>query len=92
MKTKGKFIVRTTVQHVTKDEATTDYFQRIIGHYHKWLAEAFGQGYRYTSDLDGLEGFKNDYLPNPYNTNKEAYNGSNVMPDVNAYVKNYKYA
>ena len=65
---KGKVIARTTVQHVTNGEAATDDFHRSIGHYHKCLAEDFGRGNHYASDLDGLEGFTNDDVPNPYET------------------------
>ena len=64
MTAKGKAIVRTTVQHVTKYEAVTDDLQRSIGHYHKCLDEDFGRGENYASNLDGLEGFKNDDVPN----------------------------
>ena len=84
-------IVRTTDQHVTKDESGNGDFQRIIGHYHKCLAEAFFRGDHYASDLDGLEGFTNDYLPNPYKTYEEAYNGSNAMLDADDYVNNSEF-
>ena len=87
---KGMVIEKTTVQHVTNDEAATDDFQSIIGHYHKCLAEDFGQGYHYASDLDGLEGFTNDDVPNPYKAYGEAYNGPNLMLNVDDYVKNTK--
>ena len=70
-------ISSTTFQNVTKDEAATDDFWRSIGHYHKWLAEYFGKGDHYASDLYGLEGFKNDDVPNPYETYKESYNDTN---------------
>ena len=89
---KGNVIARTTVHNVTKDEAATDYFQGGIGHYYKCLAEAFGQGYHYASDLDGLEGFKNNDVPNPYKAYVEEYNGPNLMLDVDDHVKNYEYA
>ena len=62
---KGQVIARKAVHHVTKEEAATDYFQGIIGHYNKCLADNFGQGNHYASDLDGLEGFTNDDAPNP---------------------------
>ena len=88
MTAKGLVIASTTAQHVTKDEAATSYFQRIIGHYHKCLAEAFGQGDHYASNLDGLEGFTNDDVYKLYETYKEAYNGTNVMLDTDEYVNN----
>ena len=56
------------------------------------MAEAFGQGYHYASDLDGLEGFKNNDVPNPYKAYVEAYNGPNLMLDVDDHVKNSEYA
>ena len=71
---KGKVISRKTDPHVTKDEAATDYFQRSIGHYHKFLAEDSGIGDHYASDLDGLGGFTNDDVPKPSKTYEEAYN------------------
>ena len=66
--TKGKAISRITVHNVTKDEAATDDFQRSIGHYRTCLSEDFGRGDHYASNLDGLEGFTNYYVPNPYKT------------------------
>ena len=65
---KGKVIARTTVHHVTKDEAATDYLQNSIGHYHKCLAEAFGRGDHYARNLYVIEGFTDDDLPKPYKT------------------------
>ena len=38
--------------------------------------------------MDGLEGFANDDVPNPYETYEEAYNGPNAMLDVDDYVNN----
>ena len=38
--------------------------------------------------MDGLEGFANDDVPNPCETYAEAYNGPNVMLDVDDYVNN----
>ena len=90
MTKKGKFIESTTVQNVTKKESTTDDSQRIIGHYHKCLAEDFGRGDHYASNLDGLEGFKNDDVTNPYKTYEYAYNGPNAMLDADDYVNNSK--
>ena len=55
----------TTAQNVTKDEAAADDFQRIFGHYHKYLAEDFGRGDHYARYLDGLERFTNDDVNNP---------------------------
>ena len=52
------------------------------------MAEAFGQGYHYSNNLDSLEGFTNDGVPNPYETYKEAYNGPNEMIDIDDYVNN----
>ena len=83
-------IARKSVHHVTKEEAATDYFQGIIGHYNKCLADNFGQGNHYASDLDGLEGFTNDDAPNPWETYKEAYNVPNAMLDVYDYVNSDK--
>ena len=85
---KGQVIARKAVHHVTKEEAATDYFQGIIGHYNKCLAGDFGRGDHYASNLDGIEGLTNDDAPKPYNTYKEAYNGPNAMLDVDYYVKN----
>ena len=85
---KGKVISRTTVQHVTKYEAATDDFQRSIGNYNKFLAEAFGRGDNYYRNLYGLKRFKNNDVPKPYDTYKEAYNGSNAMIDMDDYVNN----
>ena len=85
---KGQVIETTTVQNVTKDKASTNYFQRITGHYNKCLSEAFSQRDHCSRNLDGLEGFTNDDVPNPYNTYEEAYNGPNVMLNVNEYVNN----
>ena len=79
MTAKGKAIVRTTVQHVTKYEAVTDDLQRSIGHYHKCLDEDFGRGENYASNLDGLVGFKYDDVPSPYENYKESYNGPNTI-------------
>ena len=62
---KGEVISRTTVQHVTKYEAATDDFQRIIGHYYKCLDKAFSLGDHYASSLYVLGGFKNYDVPNP---------------------------
>ena len=81
-------ISRTTVQHVTKYEAATDDFQRSIGNYNKFLAEAFGRGDNYYRNLYGLKRFKNNDVPKPYDTYKEAYNGSNAMIDMDDYVNN----
>ena len=81
-------IARTTSQHVTKNEAATDYFQRNIGNYHKSLAGDFSQGDHYAINLDGLEGFTNDDVPNLHETYKEAYNGTNSMINVDGYVNN----
>ena len=67
----------TTIQHITKDEYATDDFQRSIGHYHECLAEAFGLEDHCARNLDGLGGFTNDDVPNPYKNYKEEYNGSN---------------
>ena len=63
-------IENTTVQNVAKDESKTGYFQRSIGNYHKCLAEAFGRGDHYASDLGGIEWFTNDDVSNPYKTYK----------------------
>ena len=52
------------------------------------MAEHFCRGDNYASNLDGLEGFKNDDVPNPYETYKEAYNGPNAMLDLDDYVNN----
>ena len=68
LKVKGKVIAKENVQHATKDKAATDDFRRSIGYYHKFFAEAFGQGDYYASDLDGLELFTNDDVPYPYDT------------------------
>ena len=85
--TEGKVIARTTVQHFTNDEATSNVFQTGIGHYHKCLDQAFGKGDHYDRNLDGLEGFTYDNLPNPYKTYEKSYNGPNAMLNVNDYVK-----
>ena len=89
---KGKVIARKTAQHVKNDEAATDDFQISIGHYHECLAEDFVQGDHYARYLDGLEDFPNNYVPNQYETYEEAYNGKNVMLDVDDYVNNAEYA
>ena len=85
---KGEVIASTTAQHVTKDEAATSDFQRSIGHYHKGLAEAFGLGDHYASDLDSLVGFINDDVSKLYETYEEEYNGTNVILDMDEYVNN----
>ena len=54
------------------------------------MDETFGRGDHYANNLDGLEGFTNDDVPNAYKTYKEAYNGPNRMLDVNDYEKNAK--
>ena len=56
------------------------------------MAEAFGQGDNYDSNLYGIEGFTNDDVTNPYNTYEEAYNGPNTMLNVDEYVNNAEYA
>ena len=58
-------IVRKNVQNITNDESATDDLQKIIGHYHKCLAEAFGRVDSYYSYIDDLEGFTNDDVPCP---------------------------
>ena len=63
---KDKVIARKTVKTFTKDEAMTDDLQRSIILYHKLLAEAFGQGDHYASNLDRIEGFTHDDVPNLY--------------------------
>ena len=85
---KGKLIARTTVQHISKGKAATDDCQRINEHYHKFLAEDFGQGDHYASDLDGIGGFTHNDGHHPYETYKEAYNGLNAMMDVDDYLYN----
>ena len=61
-------IVRKNVQNITNDESATDDLQKIIGHYHKCLAEAFGRGDHYARNLYVIEGFTDDDLPKPYKT------------------------
>ena len=85
-------ISRTTVHHVTKDEATINDFHRSIRHYHKCLAEDFVQGDHYASDLDGIEVFINDDVTNPYYTYKEAQNRPNAILYVDDYVNNSEHA
>ena len=65
-------IARTTVRNVKYDEAATDDFQRNVGHYHKCLDEALGLEDHYARNLDGIEGFTNDDVPNLYETCEEA--------------------
>ena len=52
------------------------------------MTEAFGRGDHFATSLDGLEGFANDDVPNPYERYEEAYNGPNAMLDVDDYVNN----
>ena len=52
------------------------------------MAEDFGQGDHYASDLDGLVGFTNDDVSTLYKTYEEAYDGKNVMLDMDEYVNN----
>ena len=85
---KVKLTARTTVQNFVKGVDATDDLQRIIGHYNKCLAEAFGQGEHYARNLDGLEGFTNDDVPNQYETYKDSYKRKNYMLDVDDYVNN----
>ena len=85
---KSQAITRTTVKNVTKYKAATYDPQRIIVHYNKLLAEDFGWGDHYASDLDRLELFTNDEVPNPYETYKESYNGPNVILNMDDYVNN----
>ena len=66
----------------------TDDFQRSIGHYHNWLTGVFGWEDHYANNSDGLEGFKNYYVPNPYETYEEAYNEPNVILDMDDFVNN----
>ena len=66
----------------------TDDLQRSIIQYHKLLAEAFGQGDHYASNLDRIEGFTHDDVPNPYENYEEAYNAPNAMLDMDHYVNN----
>ena len=55
----GKVIARTTVQHITKQEATKSYIQQSICDYHISMNKAIGDD-EFVTALDGMTNFIND--------------------------------
>ena len=84
---KGTVLARTTVQHVTKDDAADPEIQEKIRDYHVSLVDALGEEDS-TSDMDGLFGFTNDDELGIIDADEEEYQGLPDSPDIDEVVDN----
>ena len=76
------------VKHAIRYEVATNDYQRHTIRFHDNIDIRLGQGNHYAVDLDGLDYFVNDNVPNLFEEKQEPYTGLDNMLDIHEYVNN----